>query len=293
MGRVVKSVFMGVVALALMPSLASATTFLDPATLHIGTGAGTPCAEGCGGDPNVVPLNHLDIFQNSGGAGSLANPVLLILAVANDPSTNVLGNTPIQSVNFYNPYPGGTADPASVSIATAGTYGLKSAVSGSYFGSMTASSPDIYTFLTLQGPNNNSNSFANMAGADKADDGITATSFGLYVFAISNSVPLGANGLIDITFKSNLPTGTFAVAFGEDTTKSLVYDTPFTESGLTGGKVTTQAAVPEPATLFLFGSGLLMAGRKFRKNRKSRGLKSDIKATSSKSTPSQAACTTV
>ena len=85
MGRFVRSVCFGFAAVVLVPSISMATTFIDPATLHIGTGAGTPCAVGCAGDPNDVPANHLDIYQNSGGAGSLNNPVLLILAVANDP----------------------------------------------------------------------------------------------------------------------------------------------------------------------------------------------------------------
>ena len=115
---------------------------------------------------------------------------------------------------------------------------------------------------------------------------ITATSFGIYVFALKNNNPLGANGLINITFGTALPTGTFAFAFGEDVYNSKVYDTPFTESGLTGLNVTTQslAAVPEPASLILLGSGLLFAGRNFRKNRqmqKSRELKSSKTKTSS------------
>jgi hypothetical protein len=277
MKRFVRSVFFAVAAVVLVPSLSLATTFLDPSTLHIGTGAGTSCAVGCGGDPNVVPTNKLDIYQNAGGAGGLNNPVLLILAVAND-TTNLFGSNPISSATYYNPYPGGASDPASsFNGATAGTFGLKSAVSGSFFGYMTASSPDVYTFLTLQQPTNNSNSFVNMAGADKADEGVTATSFGIYVFALVNNNPLGANGLINITFGTALPTGSYAFAFGEDTTNSKIYDTPFTESGLTGGNVTTLSAVPEPASLILLGSGLLIVGRNFRKNRqmqKSRELKS-------------------
>jgi len=284
MKRFVRSVLFAVAVVVLVPSLSMATTFLDPSTLHIGTGAGTPCAMGCAGDPNVVPTNKLDIFQNAGGAGGLNNPVLLILAVAND-TTNLFGSNPISSATYYNPYPGGAADPASsFNGATAGTFGLKSAVSGSFFGSMNASSPDVYTFLTLQQPTNNSNSFGNMAAADKADENITATSFGIYVFALVNNNPLGANGLINITFGTALPTGTFAFAFGEDAANYKIYDTPFTESGLTGGNVTVLSAVPEPASLILLGSGLLFAGRNFRKNRqmqKSRGLKSSQTKTSS------------
>ena len=93
MKRFVQSVFFVVAVVVLFPSLSMATTFIDPATLHIGTGYGTACAMGCGGDPNIVPTNKLDIYQNSGGAGGLNNPVLLILAVAND-TTNLFSVEP-------------------------------------------------------------------------------------------------------------------------------------------------------------------------------------------------------
>src|SRR5689334_4010616 len=72
------------------------------ATLHIGFGAGTACAQGCGGDPNLSgsASTSVDIFQNSGGAATITNP-MLILAVPN-------GNTvpSIASETDYNPYTG-------------------------------------------------------------------------------------------------------------------------------------------------------------------------------------------
>jgi hypothetical protein len=57
------------------------------------------------------------------------------------------------------------------------------------------------------------------------------------------------------------------VAYGQDVLKQKIYDTPFTEAGLTGGVVITQAAVPEPASLALLGSGLLAVGFRVRRKR--------------------------
>src|SRR5207253_8993489 len=81
---------------------------IDPATLHIGTGAGTPCAQGCGFDPNQITQMNFDVFQNATGANSLTTPLLVILGIPNYTGTA----KSIQSVTTYNPYAG---------VATGGT----------------------------------------------------------------------------------------------------------------------------------------------------------------------------
>ena len=79
-------VMVAVVAMAVLalgtPAKADEIIYLDPATLHIGTGSGTPCATGCGGDPNVIG-STFSMFQNSGGAPTLGTPLLLIVAIPN------------------------------------------------------------------------------------------------------------------------------------------------------------------------------------------------------------------
>src|ERR1700688_970602 len=129
----------------------NAQTKIDPATLHIGAGAGTPCAMGCAGDPNLIGSgNTVDVFQNSGGADTLSSPLLLILAVPND-TTNLFASNPISGVSFINAYPGGSTVAGTSAFATAGTYGLKAAVSGGFFGVMGPGN-EVYGFLTMEQP---------------------------------------------------------------------------------------------------------------------------------------------
>jgi hypothetical protein len=233
----------------------------------MGAGAGTVCAMGCAGDPNLIGnTNAVDIFQNSNGAPNLANPVLLIIGIPNDLTGNLFASNPISGVTYINPYTGGTTGTAGTSsFAAGGTYGMiNPTVAGTgYFGNMTTS--DVYTFLNLNGPN--SNSFTNWAAADLATNSINATNFGIYVFALTSvSATLGPNGLINILFSSGkLPLGTYAVAFGCATAPSGTtacapsdsYSVPFTEAGLT---TTGRQSTPEPSSLFLFGVGILALG---------------------------------
>jgi len=219
-------------------------------TLHIGPGAGTACATGCAGDPNLLGTGDvLDIFQNSGGANAtVIQAQTLILGIAND-TTNLFASNPVAGVTYINSYPGGTS--------TAG-----SATSPSFIGTMTAGT-DVYTFLGLSG--NNSNSFTNWAAADASINGITATNFGIYELSLSGA-DLGPKGLINVLFNSGaLPLGTFAVAWGTNADGST-FATPFTEAGLTSSPSSPPpATVPEPSTLLLLGTGVFAVARRARK----------------------------
>lgn len=219
------------------------------ATLHIGSGYGTPCATGgCplfNNEVNAI-TQGLDIYQTSNGAKTVQapDPVLLILGIPNDSATsNALTANPVTSASLI-------ANGAFTAISsTFGTtaYGLNG---NGFQGLMT--SGDVYGMLGLTA--NNSNSFVNWSQWDLSVSGITASNFGIYVIGL-DPASFGPHDFIQVN-TGGVPLGTFAVAYADPPLQS--YSTPFTEAGLNN-------SVPEPATIALFCIGLVGVGFNLRR----------------------------
>ncbi len=256
MGHFVRTAIVGGVSILSGLGLASSSGWaqlLDPATIHVGPGVGTACQTGgCpifGSEVNAYQT-QLDLYQNSGGAAALNAPVLLIFGVPND-AGSALNAGSISSPTLFSPISAVSGTALTFSFGTS-AFGLN----GSGFeGDMT--SGDVYAFLgAISGPSHftgasNSNSFVNWSAADSALFGLTATKFGIYVYAL-NTNSFSGNDAINVNL-SGVPVGTFAVGYGE--TDKLLFDTPFTEAGDATGR--TPPRVPEPGALLVFGAGLL------------------------------------
>ena len=287
---------LAVATLFLAPQTQASTlpdTITDPATLHIGPGGTTGCATGgCpvfGTELNGIPDGTLDIFQESGGAPSLLSPILLIFAVPNDTlgtdltAANVGATATLEDSTggflgteavTFGVIPDATKFGATGSGLTGGTAGFQ--------GPMT--SGDVYTTLGIGASVTNSESFVNFVAADVAVGGfLTApTGYGLYVFSIGTN-NFAAKDFLQLTV-SGIPQGTFAMGYGQDAFATCTkvnshtgacqkfsgyspYDTPFTEAGITG--VPPGKKVPEPASLLMFGTGLLTLGTLLRRKLRS------------------------
>ena len=222
MRSAIKQIVLGV----LLFSFAAFSTVSAQSTLHIGTGAGTKCARGCAGDPNLLAgARKVSIYQTSNGAATLSQPVLLILGVPSE-FDSLMPAMPITGVMAANPYPTGTKTTGTAAFAAGGTYDLIDPISDGYFGNMMPGQ-EVYSFLGLPGANN-SNSFTNWLAEDDEYLDLQPTSFAIHVYAIN--ADLGPDGLINVSLVHNVPKGSYIVAYGQVNGK--MYSVPFTEAGL-------------------------------------------------------------
>jgi hypothetical protein len=275
-------------ALALCAPSAAHAQGIDPCNLQIyNTGTG-------GGDPNNIGSTGL-VTINQVGSGTDTNPVILVIAIPNDPSAGgdtFFGNTtskgfvnPITSVTTGSGVLGGTVPTGFVNSTPTGS-GWN--VDTGFAGTMTATTStnqggtvvttgkgnsktpgDVFATIGFAGQGiDKSNSFTNMAASDNTNTGknttnpgVTATSFSLYAFEITVTGGLAAGSTVAIQFGSGiLPNGSYAMAYSQSSDGKEVYVNAFTEAGQengSGGGGPGNGVVSEPPSLALLGLGAI------------------------------------
>ncbi len=91
-----------------------------------------------------------------------------------------------------------------------------------------------------------------------------------FVCAENLTTPLTVpDGTYVWVFDVTVLTGTLLTGAGQASVKALYEDASFKHNGITSDDITLQVApIPEPATLLLFGSGLIGLGAKLRRRRR-------------------------
>ncbi len=245
-------VALSALALLACTTAAMADDLTDPEDLWVNSGCGNTCPLlfNNGGKMEVtsIPANSLYLYLNGHtGATPLVNPVILLIGIPNDAGTNTAPG--ISSLSTGSGQLGGTN-------IYLGSGALGWNISTGYSGSFT--SGVAYDFVGFSPGGSNSQSFTNWHNGELAINGINATSFGIYIYTLTDLHLTGGSAPgVEVNFLSDLPIGTFAIAYGCSAQNTAgtkcsnvgnTWSTPFTQSGI---------VTPEPGSLALLGAGIL------------------------------------
>jgi hypothetical protein len=192
-------------------------------------------------EPNPI-TDTTSFVVGSAGNHTYQNPLLVIVGAYDGLGT--------PSISFS-----GCSNPSACPAAPLGTYGL-TADTATFTSTSVGSAYEQLGLTETQG--GSSELFGNWAAGDTKNGFAAPTSFTLYAF----EVPTSLTGTINIDESGAAP-GSYIIAYSCERTSGSgacasgqVGFTPFTNAGL----VAATPAVPEPASLVLFGTALLGLG---------------------------------
>ncbi|HLI30828.1 MAG TPA: PEP-CTERM sorting domain-containing protein [Terriglobia bacterium] len=240
--------------------LASGWTVATAGIINIGNGASGTNPTGLLSPTDPIRIgNGSDVSIYIQGSAKISNEVLLGILVPND-TTDLFGTTnPLGAISLYSPFPGSkTGTGSSAFIGTGFSLGTGTATyqSNGFWGSLTNPTSGTTKLSSFLGSAfNSSNQTSNFSAFDTAASpggaGLSSVSgWGVYTLGITTGA-LSAKSLVDIQIAGGLPLGSIVVAL-DDNGNSTVWTN---DGGV--NSTTPPPTVPEPASMALFGTGLL------------------------------------